>query len=167
GLGAVFTPRPHRGRGHAPELITRLIATTSAEGCDLALLFSEIGQAYYAKLGFETIPLTDLTLRIVEDGRRGAPAMMVRSGEERDLDAIVAMDAARAAATRFHLVRDREVVKFALARKRLHAGLGKPGARELQFFVAEEGASAVAYVAIAVADNQWWIDSFGDRDPAG
>jgi hypothetical protein len=33
--------------------------------------------------------------------------------------------------------------------------------------VAEEGASAVAYVVISVKGDQWTIDSCGDRDPAG
>ena len=55
----------------------------------------------------------------------------------------------------------------AIAKKRLLAGLGPPGARELQFFIAEEGASAVAYVVISVNGNTWVIEEIGDRDPAG
>lgn len=167
GIGAVFTPRPQRGHGYASELIDRLLDQCTRDRCDLAMLFSEIGVDFYARLGFETVPLSDLTLRVIEDERRGAPAMMVRSGEERDLHDIVAMDSARAAGRRLHLVRDRETVQFALARKRLQAGLGPAGARELQFFVAEEGASAVAYVVIDARAEQWTIDACGDRDPAG
>ena len=52
GLGAVFTQPPHRRRGAARELIERLLSRATADGADLALLFSEIGADYYARLGF-------------------------------------------------------------------------------------------------------------------
>ena len=71
---------------------------------------------------------------------------LVRAGEDRDLPDIVAMGRARAERYRFHLDRDRDFVHFAIVRKRLLAGLGPAGEREVQFFVAEEGGSAVAYV---------------------
>src|SRR5450759_38448 len=43
GVGAVFTPPAHRGRGAARDLIERLLERATAGGADLALLFSEIG----------------------------------------------------------------------------------------------------------------------------
>ena len=92
---------------------------------------------------------------------------MVRGGDDRDLSDIVAMGAARAEPFRFHLDRDRDLVQFAIARKRLLAGLGAPGARALHFFIAEEGASAVAYVVISVQGSAWTIEEAGDRDPTG
>lgn len=167
GIGAVFTPAAHRGRGHAAELIERLLARETADRCDLALLFSEIGPDYYRRLGFEPIPLDEVALQVREDDRRGAPAITIRSGEDRDLNDIVAMDRLRAERSRFHLSRDRDLVKFAMSRRRLLAGLGPPGLRELHFFVAEEGASAVAYVVLSAKGSDWTIDSCGDRDPAG
>lgn len=167
GLGAVFTQPEYRGRGAARELIERLLEAAVRDGADLALLFSEIGPEYYARLGFEALPLEDLALRIIEDDRRGAPATMVRSGHDRDLDDVVAMDGVRAELFRFHLKRDRDVVSYAIVKKRLLSGLGPMGARELQFFVAEEGASAAAYVVIDVKNDVWTIDSCGDRDPSG
>ena len=167
GFGAVFTQPAQRGRGAARELMLRLLDKVAAEGADVALLFSEIGGDYYARLGFTAVPLDDLALRVHEDSRRGAPATMVRAGDERDLEAIVAMDALRAEPYRFHLTRDRDVAHFALAKRRILAGLSQPGVRALQFFVAEEGASAVAYVAVYANGNTWTVDSCGDRDPAG
>jgi predicted N-acetyltransferase YhbS len=167
GLGAVFTRPDHRGRGHARDLMAALLERARLEGADAALLFSEIGPDYYARLGFESIPATDLTLRVLEDTRRGAPALMMRAGEERDLDNVVDMDAQRAAPYRFHLNRDRDLVHYAIVKKRILAGLGPSGARELLFFVAEEGAAAVAYVVISVSGGSWTIESCGDRDPAG
>ena len=55
GLGAVFTSPASRGRGAARDLIERMLERAEADGADLALLFSEIGPDYYARLGFEPI----------------------------------------------------------------------------------------------------------------
>src|SRR5579863_5091183 len=52
GIGAVFTPPVHRGRGHARHLIDTLTTDGGRRGCHAALLFSEIGAAYYESLGF-------------------------------------------------------------------------------------------------------------------
>jgi GNAT superfamily N-acetyltransferase len=175
GLGAVFTPPAHRGRGAARQLIQRVLAAAGDDGADLALLFSEIGPAYYAHLGFETIEMVDRTLCVAESTRYGAPATLVRAADDRDLADIVAMGEARAKGFRFHLVRDRDTVHYAIAKKRLLAGLGPVGAREVRFFIAEEGASAVAYVLITVKREDanlrptiaWTIEECGDRDPSG
>jgi GNAT superfamily N-acetyltransferase len=167
GLGAIFTQPAHRGRGAARELVERMLDVAVAGGADLALLFSEIGPNYYARLGFTAIPTTNRTLRVIEDARRGAPATMVRGGEERDLADITAMGISRAAPYRFHLNRDRNLIQFSIAKKRLLAGLGPPGARELQFFIAEEGASAAAYVVVSVRGREWTVEECGDRDPTG
>jgi len=167
GLGAVFTQPAHRGRGAARDLIERLLERAAADGADLALLFSEIGPEYYARLGFEPISTTVKQLRVFQSDRYGAPATMVRGGEDRDLADLAAMEQTRAAGYRFHLNRDRDLVYFSIARKRLLAGLGPPGAREVHFFIAEEGASAAAYVVIAGHGREWMLDSAGDRDPTG
>jgi GNAT superfamily N-acetyltransferase len=175
GLGAVFTQPRHRGQGAARDLIERMLERAAADGADLALLFSEIGADYYARLGFETIAIPDLTLRVTESTRHGAPATLVRAAEDRDLADIVAMNDARARLFRFHLARDRDLVQYAVARKRLLAGLGPAGLREVQFFIAEEGASAVAYVLMtasrrapgAASAVEWRLEECGDRDPSG
>ena len=171
GLGAVFTELAHRKRGAAAELIERLMTRAADEGADLALLFSEIGADYYARLGFEPIPTRDLTLRVTESDRHGAPATLVRGGDDRDLPAVAAMGEARARSFRFHLNRDRDLGHYAIAKKRLLAGLGPAGVREVQFFVAEEGASAVAYVVLTARSDReplsWVLEECGDRDPSG
>jgi len=167
GLGAIFTQPRHRGRGAGRELVDRMLDRAATGGADLALLFSEIGADYYARLGFTTIPTKERAFQVAEPARRGAPATMVRTGEDRDLADIVAMGESRARPYRFHLNRDRDLVHYAIAKKRLLAGLGPPGARELQFFIAEEGASAAAYVVVGVKGREWTIEECGDRDPSG
>ena len=167
GIGAVFTPPERRGHGHASALVEELVARAGREGALAASLFSEIGSEFYARLGFSAVPLDEVTITVAVGRRGGAPAMLVRAGEERDLENVAAMHATRAADVPFALRRDRDLVHYALAKKRLLAGLGPPGLRQLEFFVAEEGASAVAYVVVNVNANGWTLEEAGDRDPAG
>jgi predicted N-acetyltransferase YhbS len=165
GIGAVLTVPEHRGKGHAAALIEWVLAGARREGAMLAGLFSEIGEGFYARLGFSRVPVDEVTVNVRLQG--GAPAMLVRTGTERDYDAICAMHATRSAAAAFALRRDADALHFALSRKRLFAGLSAPGTRQFEFFVAEEGATAVAYVVLSQNQYGWTLEEAGDRDPAG
>ena len=165
GIGAVFTPDDRRGQGHASRLIDLLLEQERRDGALMAALFSEIGTAFYDRLGFAPVPLDEVS--IVVKRKDGAPAMLVRAGEERDLPAVAALHETRSASARFALRRSPSLVQYALSKKRLLAGLGQPGARQIEFFVAEEGASAVAYVVLHENANGWTLEEAGDRDPAG
>jgi GNAT superfamily N-acetyltransferase len=167
GIGAVFTEPERRGEGHAGALVARLIDEAAREGAELALLFSDRCSSWCARSGFEVIPTTQVAITVNESPRYGAPMTLVRGGEERDLAAIVTMGRVRAEPFRFHLDRDADRIQHAITRKRLQAGLGPAGARELHFFIAEEGITAAAYVVITVAANTWTIEECGDRDPSG
>jgi len=165
GIGAVFTPADRRGRGYASRLIERMLADARREGALFASLFSEIGTAFYERLGFTTLPLDEVTVGVKRKG--GAPAMLVRAGEDRDLVNVAAMHDVRSAGARVALRRSQALVQYAIAKKRLLAGLGPAGGRQIEFFVAEEGASAVAYVLLHENANGWTLEEAGDRDPAG
>jgi len=169
GIGAVFTRAEERGRGYAGMIIERLIEQSRGEGAVVAGLFSEIGEQFYERLGFRTVPLNEVDVHV--ERRHGAPAMLVRSGEERDLPALAAMHATRSEGVYFALRRNPSLIEYALAKKRLLAGFGQGGdprtQRQTEFFVAEEGASAVAYVVLTVSSGGWTLEEAGDRDPAG
>jgi predicted N-acetyltransferase YhbS len=165
GLGAVFTPLALRGRGHASELLGRLMSAAAAEGARFAMLFSEIAPAFYRRLGLAIVPVDQVLVEV--DRRPGAPAMPLRSGEKKDAPAIAAMHAARSAPYRFALERTPEQVLYAMTKKRLLAGLGPPGAKVVDFFVAEEGGQAAAYVVILRSGGAWTVSECGDRDPSG
>jgi GNAT superfamily N-acetyltransferase len=169
GLGAVFTRPDERGHGYAKVIIEQLIERARKEGAAVAGLFSEIGEELYQRLGFVTVPMDEIDLEV--ERKHGAPAMLVRSGEERDLPALASMHAARTEGVRFALRRDPPLVEYALSKKRLLAGLGSGavprGSRQTKFFVAEEGTSAVAYVVLTVSPGGWTLEEAGDRDPAG
>lgn len=165
GFGAVFTRPADRGRGYAGVIIDQLIEQARDEGAAVAGLFSEIGEQFYARLGFQTVPLDEVTIHVERKG--GSPAMLVRAGDDSDLPALAAMHESRSAASRFALRREVPLIQYALSKKRLLAGLGPRGLRHTEFFVAEEGASAVAYVVLTVSAGGWTLEEAGDRDPAG
>lgn len=166
GIGAVYTANAHRGRGYARELITRMLDTAVAEGYEFAMLFSEISPAFYEQLDFVPVPLVESTLEI-DQKRGGAPAMLVRSGDEKDLPAVADMSAARSKDARLALDRSEDFIRFNITRKRLQSGLAPAGRRTTEFLVVEEGHQAVAYLVSTEEDGRWIIEEAGDRDPAG
>lgn len=167
GIGAVCIYAARRDINHARVLVDRLIDDASRNGAQLALLFVTTDWTSYVPDGFEIIPTVDVELTVAESSRHGAPMMLVRSGEDRDLAAIAAMGQARAGQFRFHLDRDVDLVKYAITKKRLLAGLGGAGVRQLEFVIAEEGITAAAYIVISIVGRTWTVEECGDRDPSG
>jgi GNAT superfamily N-acetyltransferase len=56
GIGAVFTRKDARKKGAAAKLLHWLLDDARAQGNVLALLYSEIGTAYYERFGFVALP---------------------------------------------------------------------------------------------------------------
>ena len=166
GIGEIFTQSAHGTGGPARELVDQLLDDASRDGAAIALLFSDMGHEH-RPAGFEAVSMTEAELKVTESARRGAPMTLIRGGEGRDLAAIVAMGQMRADPFRFHLDRDVHFVQYAITKKRLLAGLGRPGARQLHFFIAEEGITAAAYVVVSIVGGAWTIEECGDRDPSG
>ena len=166
GIGAVFTAPAHRGRGCARELLTRLLDTAVTDGQEFAVLFSEISPAFYEQLDFVPVPLLESTFE-VDRKRGGAPAMLVRSGDEKDLPAIAEMSAARSITARLGVDRSEDFIRFGITRRRLASGLAPIGMRNTEFLVVEEGHQAAAYLVSTEQDGRWMIEDAGDRDPSG
>jgi len=166
GIGAVFTAEAHRGRGAGRELLTRMLETAVTEGQEFAMLFSEIAPAFYERLDFVPVPLTEWVIE-VDQKRGGAPAMLVRSGDERDLPQIIEMSAARATGARLALDRSEDFIRYGITKKRLQSGLAPAGQKTTEFLVVEEGFQAVAYLVATEQDGRWMIEEAGDRDPSG
>ena len=55
-LGAIFTPRLMRRKGHAAAAMRAALDVGYAAGAASAMLFSDIGSSYYENFGFEPIP---------------------------------------------------------------------------------------------------------------
>ena len=89
GIGAVFTSPERRGRGGARRLLEMMLEAAEAEGYEYAMLFSEIDPAFYEALEFVPVPLLESRLEVKRQD--GAPAVLVRAGDDRDLPAIAEM----------------------------------------------------------------------------
>lgn len=165
GLGALVTPRELRGRGAASALLAHLVDAANTEGYEFALLFTDSGPALYERLEFVPMPLATTSLRVLT--KDGAPAMLVRAGDDRDLPHITELSLARATGSRFALDRTEDYIRYAISTRRLRAGLGPPGLRQVEFLVAEEGHMAVAYLVCSIHHGAWTIEEAGDRDPTG
>jgi len=166
GIAQIFPQPASAAAGPARELVDGLLEKAARGGAALALLFSDLNDEQQVA-GFDAVPITDVEIGVAEPPSRGAPMTLIRGGEERDLAAIVAMGRTRAEPFRFHLDRDVDFVQYAVTKKRLLAGLGTSGARELHFFIAEEGITAAAYVVVSIVGDLWTIEECGDRDPSG
>ncbi|MBV8531584.1 MAG: GNAT family N-acetyltransferase [Candidatus Eremiobacteraeota bacterium] len=66
GIGAVFTPPEHRGRGYASVMLAMALDAARAQGYALAFLFSDIAPQFYAALGFQALPSRSFSLRAEE-----------------------------------------------------------------------------------------------------
>jgi hypothetical protein len=167
GVGRVINRPSQSGRRHAHVLVERLFDEAARQGAEIGLLFSHTDEGDDWTGDFRALRFTDVSLGVAESPRHGAPMTTVRGGEERDLAAIVAMGRVRAEPFRFHFDRDVDFVRYAIMTKRLLAGLGPPDVRQLQFFIAEEGITAAAYVVLSVVGHVWTLEECGDRDPSG
>lgn len=165
GIGAVFTPPARRGRGAARRLLESMLETAEAEGYEYAMLFSEIDPAFYQRLDFVPIPIVESKIDVTMKG--GSPAVLVRGGDDRDIPSVIEMNARRAEGARFALDRSEDWFRYGLSKRRLLAGLGPAGVREVEFLVTEEGHQAVAYVVCSIHGRRWFIEDAGDRDPSG
>lgn len=145
-------------------LETQLVQQATRSGVDVALLFRRSNSWPLAADGFEALSTTEVEPTVTESARHGAPMVLVRGGETRDLAAIAAMGRVRASQYRFHLDRDVDLIAHAITRTRLLAGLAPPGVRRLEFVIAEEGITAAAYLVMSIVEGRWTIEECGDRD---
>jgi hypothetical protein len=166
GIGSIFSEPAYGDGEHAQSLIDGLLDRATRGGAAMALLFCD-DTAHRRPNGFEVVPTIEVEITVTESSRHGAPMALIRGGEERDLAAIVAMGQIRATPFRLHVDRDVDFVHYVITRKRLLAGLGTSGTRQLHFFIAEEGITAAAYVVISIVGDAWTIEECGDRDPSG
>lgn len=166
GLGRVCTPPGRRGRGHASALMTALLEAGETDGCEFALLLSDIGPQFFERFDFVPLPLHEMRLG-VRPHTGGAPAVLMRGGDDKDLPAVAEMHTRWASGMRMALDRSEEFVRHAVTRRRLEAGLAPPGDRHLEFLVTEEGHQAVSYLVASVRGRDWVVEECGDRDPSG
>jgi len=166
GLGAVFTPRSQRRRGHASTLLRGVLDESRRDGNGPGLLFTDIGTAYYEALGFRALPCEDVlgSLKGIAEAPRG---VRLRPMNEDDLDAVLRAHDASCASRPFAVLRDRSHWTFLLDRaaaffRRLDGtGLGR------RFMIAEDGGRATGYLVGVEGPGEWNLREAGsfDGDP--
>lgn len=84
-LGAVFTPRALRGRGHAATMLRSVVEQARRRGDPIVLLFSDIGSTFYERFGFRALPAQDHWGRIPRRAEALPPGHELRDARETDL----------------------------------------------------------------------------------
>lgn len=148
------------------QLVEHMLADAVENGAEVALLLSPLDPEWCRAHGFVDITPETVTLSVQPGSLPGAPLVMIRAGEDRDLPALAAMGQLQAAPFRFSLDRDTDFIQHGIISRRLLSGLAPSGTCDLHFFVVEEGATAVAYVVLSVVGNEWCVEACGDLDPA-
>jgi GNAT superfamily N-acetyltransferase len=164
GIGAVFTPPAHRGRGHARRLIEAMTLDADQRGCRAALLFSEIGPAYYESMGFEVVRRDDLAF----DATACRPSAPVgRPGEARDLPAMADLNSRMRRPSGFALERSADLIDFGLVRRRRLAELSTSSRLAVEWLVVEDGGRLAAYLIATRRPRGLVIEDCGDVEPTG
>jgi GNAT superfamily N-acetyltransferase len=164
GIGAVFTPPAHRGRGHARRLIEAMTTDATERGCRAALLFSEIGPAYYASMGFEVVPRDNLAF----DATASRPGTLVaREGTTRDLPAMADLSARVRSLSGLALERSADFIEFGLVRRRRLAELSTSGRLAVEWLVVEDRGQLSAYLVATRRSRGLVIEDCGDVEPTG
>jgi len=163
GIGAVFTPPVHRGRGHARRLIEAMTTAANQRGCRAALLFSEIGPAYYESMGFEVVRRDEMAF----DATASRPGTLAaRQGTARDLPAMADLNARRPPSG-LALERSAGFIEFGLVRRGRLAELSTSGRLAVEWLVVEDSGRLSAYLVATRRPRGLVIEDCGDVDPTG
>lgn len=164
-IGAVFTPVERRGRGHASELIARVLDDETRRGTPFALLFSDIGGRLYGDLGFRELPAEEQWGRL-RLPRRVDDAWRVRPATGADAGAIAAAHEAFCRRRRLAVLRDAEQWEFLRVRsgsffRRLGAGDLAP-----RHDVVERDGRFAGYIVAVAGRGEWTLREAGAVDGA-
>lgn len=160
-LSAIFTPRRHRQRGHARRLVEAALAAAAGEGASLALLFSDIGEAYYRSMGFRTLPAEEQSASLRHAAGFDDRHWLLRPMEDRDLDDVVRAHDAFVRGRPFGIVRDAEHWQFLLTRSaRFFARLCDDRV-EQRFRIATHRGKFAGYLMTSEGRGEWNVREIG------
>jgi ribosomal protein S18 acetylase RimI-like enzyme len=161
GIGAVFTPVAHRGKGHARAMLLRVLAEAGARGDEIALLFSDIAPRLYESLGFRALEAEEAVGSLRRSGERRGSALRMRPLRDADLPEVRAAQAAAAGRRTFAVERDAEHWRFLLARSEAYFRRFDGSDTARRFRVAERDGSFVGYLAAVETDDVWDLREVG------
>jgi predicted N-acetyltransferase YhbS len=165
GVAAVVTDPDHRGRGFANRLIAIAHRRFVDSGHDAAMLFTEIGTAYYAKLGYITWPVVKHLLELPAPER--ARGLKIAPATAADLPDQARLYAAVQDRYDLALVRPRPLWRHVIARSRwrdevLEPVDGTTVAHDPHRWIARTARGvAVAYARAVPREDDLWVAEAG------
>ena len=151
GIGAVYTPRAHRGQGHARAMLSAVLALMPSEGMSGAVLFSDIGVEYYQRLGFHPLPSHEFSVSLEAVPRAECPRMKVERVQEEDWPEIERLYARATASDPFVLGRSSAYWDYLRQKERERARRLPEGRTSPCHWIIRCGRESVGY-ALVVSD---------------
>ncbi len=166
-IGAVFTPRALRRRGHAATLIQAALDEAARRGDRAALLFTDIGTEYYRAFGFLPLPCEDALGSIAGASSRAPRGVTLRSMTVDDLELVSRAQRVSSAGRSLAILRDRDHWEFLLLRAATFFRRLDGSGLERRFMIAMEGSRPIGYLVAVSGPGEWNLreaDAF-DGDP--
>ena len=165
-IGAVFTPRSRRRLGHAAAMLGRILENAAAAGDGPAMLFSDIGTAYYASLGFRPLPAEEVHGSLARALR--APAgWSLRPMAAGDLGAVAESHDAWCEGRPIAVLRDPAHWRFLIERARSFFARFDGSDLGRRYRVALRDGRFAGYVVAVEGEGEWELREAGavDADP--
>lgn len=166
-IGAVFTPPAERGRGYAAELIRLVVAESRARGDTPALLFSDIGTAYYEALGFRRFPADEALGTL--SGALPSPdeGLTLRPMREDDVPEVVETHRAWCEGRPVALLRDADHWRFILRRAETYFARLDGSDLAGRFRIAVRRGRFAGYLVAVDGADEWSVREAGavEGDP--
>ncbi|HKQ60949.1 MAG TPA: GNAT family N-acetyltransferase [Candidatus Polarisedimenticolaceae bacterium] len=161
-LGAIFTPSPCRGRGHAAAMVRAVLDQARARGDGVALLFSDIGAGYYARLGFTAMPAEEHWGSLPADG--GPEGWTLREATAGDAETLHAAHCETSARRGIAILRDAPLWEFLAVRsQRFFDRLNDP-TLGLRTWVGVRAGNVLGYAVAVEGRGEWSLRELAARD---
>lgn len=146
GLGAIFTPEEHRRRGYAERLVRAVLEEAAANGAGFSLLYSDIGGAYYEKMGFRVLSMRSAEIAAAELVTGADEGVAHRAATDADAGALLAWHEKYLPREWAQPIRD----------ERTRALFRRRNAADAEVILRRDGVE-FGYVEIAVDKDEFWI----------
>jgi GNAT superfamily N-acetyltransferase len=160
-IGAVFTPREERGRGHAASMLERVLEEAREAGDGPAILFSDIGTGYYELLGFRALPAEEAFGTLGRASAKAPAGWSLRPMLPDDLDAVREAHDAWCARRPLAFLRDSLHWQFLLERARTYFNRFDRSGLERRYRVAMRAGRFAGYVVSVEGGSDWDLREVG------
>jgi hypothetical protein len=163
-LGAIYTPRANRRRGHASEMVLASLEEMRERHDLAAMLFSDIGTRYYAKFGFLALPAREHTGRLPARPVHSGTDLEFRPARSTDLELFRTAHAISSAERPIAVLRDAEHWEFLWIRSRSFFSRVKDPAVKHAWNLALLDGQCIGYLITVEGRGEWNVREVGSLD---